>query len=267
LIQPNLSSDHLKDDAALHIYTLGGFRVLKASVEIEPTAWGREKALHLFQYLVTNRRRQQHKEQIIDQLWPDLSPDAGDRDFKVALNAINNALEPDRPPRAQPRFIRRFDLAYGINLEEVWIDIDTFDAQLAAGNQALPVDQDAATEHYQAAVTLYHGEYLPERRYEDWTSAERERLGTLALSAMTTLAELQIESNPRDSLRLTQRVLALEPLWEEAYRVQMRAYQALGNRPMALRTYQQCVEVLDWEFGVAPLPETQSIYTGIRQES
>ena len=129
------------------------------------------------------------------------------------------------------------------------------------------MDRAVAKEHYQAAVILYNGEYLPERRYEDWTSAERERLGTLALSAMTTMAELQIVSNPRDSLRLTQRVLALEPLWEEAYRVQMRAYQALGNRPMALRTYQQCVEVLAMEFGIAPLPETQSIYTGIRQES
>ena len=104
------------------IYTLGGFRVWHSGVEIKPTAWGREKAIHLFQYLVTNRQQHQHKEQIIDQLWPEINIEAGDRDFKVALNAINKALEPDRAPRTQPRFIRRFDLAYGINLDEVWID-------------------------------------------------------------------------------------------------------------------------------------------------
>ena len=92
-------------------------------------------------------------------------------------------------------------------------------------------------------------------------------MSTLAFSAITTLADLLIDNNPHDSLRLTQRVLALEPLWEEAYRVQMRVYQALGNRPMALRTYQQCVDVLDREFGIEPLPETQSIYESIKGKS
>jgi DNA-binding SARP family transcriptional activator len=250
---------------ALRLQTLGGFRAWRGNDEIPHTAWGREKALHLFQYLLTNRRRQQHKEQIIDQLWPELDPSSGDRDFKVALNAINNALEPDRAPRTQPRFIQRFDLAYGINLNEVWIDVDAFEAHLAAGNQDMSLNHhQLAINHYQAAVTLYNGEYLPERRYEDWTSAERERLSTLALSAMTTLAELQIVNNPRDSLRLTQRVLVLEPLWEEAYRIQMRAYQELGNRPMALRTYRQCLSVLDAEFGIPPLPETKSVYNEIK---
>ncbi|MEZ4681674.1 MAG: bacterial transcriptional activator domain-containing protein [Caldilineaceae bacterium] len=37
-------------------------------------------------------------------------------------------------------------------------------------------------------IKLYHGDYLPERRYEDWTSAEQERLQLLALNTMTTLA-------------------------------------------------------------------------------
>ena len=267
MVQPNLSDNHQKINAALRIYTLGGFRTLRDGAEIEATAWAREKAIHLFQYLVTNRRRQQHKEQIIDQLWPDINPDSGNRDFKVALNAINKAIEPERAPRDQPRFIRRFDLAYGINVDETWIDADAFEAQLADGNQAFPEDPQRAIDHYKAAVALYQGEYLPERRYEDWTSAERERLAMLALSTMTTLADLLIQNNPRDSLRLTQRVLTEEPVWEEAYRVQMRAYQALGNRPMALRTYQLCVQVLEEEFGIAPLPETRSIHEGIRGES
>ncbi len=258
--------DKPADHAALLIYTLGGFRVERDGIEIKATAWGREKAIYLFQYLITNRRKQQHKEQIIAQLWPELDQEAGDRDFKVALNAVNKAIEPERPPRTQSRFIQRFDLAYGINLDELWIDVDAFEAKLAAGNQLLESDPDSAIANYKVAVDLYKGEYLPERRYEDWTSGERERLGILAMSAMTTLAELQIDSNPRDSLRLTQQVLAQEPLWEEAYRVQMQAFQALGNRSMALKTYQQCIKILNEEFGIDPLPETNSIYDEIRRK-
>jgi len=45
----------------------------------------------------------------------------------------------------------------------------------------------------------------------------------------------------------------------------MRAFAAQGNRPMALRTYARCVENLQKEFGVEPLPETQALYEQIRE--
>ena len=91
----NVSEPDL-DGAALRIYTLGGFSVWREGEAIERTAWGREKAIHLFQFFVTNRGRLLHKEQIIDHLWPESPLDAGDRDFKVALNAINRTIEPER---------------------------------------------------------------------------------------------------------------------------------------------------------------------------
>jgi DNA-binding SARP family transcriptional activator len=249
---------------ALRLQTLGGFRAWRDGVEIAASAWGREKAVHLFQLLITLRRQPMHKEEIIDRLWPSLAPEAGDRDFKVALNAIAKALEPERLPRASPRFVRRFDLAYALNLDEVWLDAEAFEAEVVQGNQLLATDQAAAITHYQSAVTLYAGDYLPERHYEDWTSAERERLQTLALTSLTTLADLLLEANPLESLRLTQRVLALDPLWENAYRTQMRAYWRQGNRALALRTFDQCAATLQSEFGLAPLPETQALADAIR---
>jgi DNA-binding SARP family transcriptional activator len=279
--------DHLLADvtsypgsgAALRVQTLGGFRVWRHGVEIQTTDWGREKALHLFQFFVTVGRQYLHKEQIIDRLWPDLDIKKGDRDFKVALNSVNNALESNREAWSEPRFIRRHGLAYGLNLEDVWLDSEVFEMLITTGNQTMMGKNHAtratgngngngkatAIACYEAAVSLYQGDYLPERRYEDWTSAERERLQILALGTMTTLAELLFECNPLESVRLTQRVLMIDPVWEDAYRIQMRAYAAQGNRPLALRTYQQCVETLRREFDVEPLPETQELYQRIRR--
>ena len=252
-------------EAALRVQTLGSFQVWRDDQEIEVKTWGREKALHLFQFLVTHRLRALHKEQIIDRLWPQVDLATGDRDFKVALNAVNKVLEPDRPPRALPRFIQRVGLTYQFDLANLWVDADAFEDLVTAGNRALPEDEKTAREAYASAVGLYQGDYLPERRYEDWTSAERERLQTLALGAMTTLAELSLETTPLESIRLCQKVLELDPVWENAYRTMMRAYLATGNRPLALRTYQRCVEVLEQEFDVAPLPETKELYKLIRQ--
>ncbi len=249
--------------AALSIQTLGGFRVWRDGSEVESSRWGREKAVHLFQFFVTTRGQFFHKEQIIDNLWPELDMKVSDRDFKVALHSINRAIEPERKPRTEPRFIQRNDLTYGLNLADVWIDADTLEEYITLGNQNLDTAPEEAIRYYQAAVKLYAGNYLPERRYEDWTSAERERLQVLILNMMTKLADLMLERNSLESIRLTQRVLALDPVWEDAYRTQMRAYQLNGNRPLAIRTYQQCVKQLAEEFGVEPLPETYELYEEI----
>ena len=97
---------------------------------------------------MTLRRQYLHKEQIIDRLWPELDQEKGDRDFKVALNAVNKALEPDRPPRVESHFVQRHGLAYGLDLTDVWLDTEAFEELITIGNQLL---QNAAANG-QAAV-------------------------------------------------------------------------------------------------------------------
>lgn len=99
--------------------------------------------------------------------------------------------------------------------------------------------------------------------YDDWATAERERLQTLALGAMGALAGLLLDEQPRESLRLAGRMLAIDPAWEEAYRIEMRAHLAIGNRVQALRAYERCVAALR-ELGLEPLPETQALVRTLR---
>jgi len=66
-----------------------------------------------------------------------------------------------------------------------------------------------------------------------------------------------------ESIRLTEEALIIDPAWEDAYKIQMEAYLKKGNRPMAIKAYQRCVEVLDREFGLEPLPNTKKLYQSI----
>lgn len=261
MAQVDSTTAELNAEVPLRVRTFSGFRVWRHGLEIPISAWKREKALHLFQFLITMREQsaRMHKEQIIDYLWPDVDLETGNQNFKVALHALNKVLEPERKPRSEPLFIQRNDLTYSINADTIWIDAKVFENYIAAGNQILVEDKNAAQIYYQQALELYQGDYLPERRYDDWSSAERERLQVLALGMMTILADLMLEQNALESIRLTQRVLNIDPIWEDAYRIQMKAYISQGNRPLAVRTYQQCVKVLDQELGIPPLPETESL--------
>lgn len=250
--------------AHVEVHTLGQFSVTRLDEVVPDKAWGRDKAIQLFQFLLTIRHRHgMHKEQIIDRIWEDIDTKSGDQIFKVALHGINKALEPDRKNRSAPRFIKRQGLSYQLSLDDVWLDIDALEQFVALGNQALTTNPTITEAAYREAIALYQGTFLPSRIYEDWSSDERERLQVLILGTYITLGELILERSPLESIRLAQQALLIDQSWEDAYRLSMAAYQQNGNRPMVIKTYRHCVDVLEEEFGIPPLPETRKLYEAV----
>ncbi len=251
-----------KEDAPIRIQTLGQFTIWRSGEKIDPKEWGRDKTIQLLQYLVSNRGRNAlHKEKIMDNLWEE----GDDRDFKVALHGIHKVLEPERPARTEPTYVVRQGVSYQLNLDKIWIDIDILEKYIILGNQSFGIDNISAKEAYKNAIDIYQGTYLPNRIYEDWSSEEREKAQLLILSAYISLAEILLEENPLESIRLTQNALSIDATWEDAYRLQMRGYLAKGNRPQAIRTFQKCEQVLAEEYSVAPLPETKNLMKEIKE--
>lgn len=249
-----------KERTSIQVKTLGSFQVWREGREITAKDWGRDKTIQLFQFLVTARhRRALHKEQIIDRLWEEADEKSSNQNFKVALHGINKTLEPNRQSRTEAKYIVRQGLTYQLDISDIWIDVDVIEQLVALGNQALMTQTIWAERAYREAIALHQGVYLPNRLYEDWSSEVRERLQVLILGAIITLSELLLKKNPMESIRLTQEALLIDRAWEDAYRIQMKAYLANGNRPMAIKTYKKCEAVLDEEFGLKPLPETRKL--------
>jgi two-component SAPR family response regulator len=251
-----------QENAEIRIDTLGNFCVWRNQQKIDTKEWGRDKTVQLLQYLVSYRKRNAlHKEKIMDGLWEDWN----DRDFKVALHGINKALEPERLSRIEPEYIIRQGVSYQIDLEKVWIDVEALEKYIIIGNETFTLDKSVSKKAYKAALNLYKGSYLPNRIYEDWTSEEREKVQLLVLGAYITLAEILIEENPLESIRLAQNALAIDATWEDAYRIQMQAYIVKGNRPQAIKTYMKCEIILEEEYGISPLPETKKLLKEIEE--
>lgn len=246
----------LEENAPLRIQTLGQFNLWIDGKKVDSKLWGRDKTIQLFQYLISNRQRHAlHKEKIMEHLWEE----GDDRDFKVALHGINKVLEPNRPSRTDPKYVIRQGVSYQLNLEHIWIDVDALEQYVIIGNDALGTDTDISKQAYKSAIHLYQGVYLPNRIYEDWSSEEREKIQILILGTYVTLAELILNEQPLESIRLAQSAIAIDATWEDAYRIQMQGYINKGNRPQALKTYQKCADVLDEEYGIEPLPETKKL--------
>jgi DNA-binding SARP family transcriptional activator len=254
----------------LSVQALGAFRVWRGSEEIVAREWQRDKARQLFQLLLAEwdparGGRWLQRDQIVERLWPHLAPDAAVRDFKVALNALNKALEPASLGSAARTFffIERDGAGYRLRPEaDLWVDSAQFETLCERGLRG-PLDEDALAA-LRAALALYAGEYLPDALYEDWTAEQRERLQTLYLRAADRLADALITAGQvEEALDICQAILARDSCWEHAYQLMMLAYVRQGNRGQAHRVYARCVDVLRAELDAPPSPETVRLYKSL----
>jgi two-component SAPR family response regulator len=245
-----------QDNAHIRIQTLGQFNLWRNNEKVDSKEWGRDKTAQLLQYLISNRQRHAlHKEKIMDHLWED----GDDRDFKVAMHGVNKILEPKRASRTDPIFVIRQGVSYQLDLEKLWIDVEALEQYIIIGNEAFGDDMVIAKTAYKSAIALYQGVFLPNRVFEDWSSEEREKTQIIILGAYVILAEILLNENPLESIRLAQCAIAIDKTWEDAYRLQMQAYIIKGNRPQAIKAYQKCADVLEEEFGIDPLPSTKRL--------
>ena len=242
----------------LRVQTLGQFRVWRGFEEIRAKEWQREKAKRLLQYFITCRKQLIHKEQLVEALWGE---DGSDGDFKVAMNALINALEPSRA-RANSFYILKQNSSYGLNLATgILLDVDEFESYVARGSRVVAKDPEQAIRLYRLALNHYKGDFLPECCYEDWCQEERERLLMLYITTAERMAHMLFDQGEiEECTTLCMRILGKDCCWEEAYRLLMKCYYRQNNRAMVIRVFRQCRDNLKAELAAAPAKETLELY-------
>ncbi|CAH8707744.1 hypothetical protein M5W83_00520 [Paenibacillus thiaminolyticus] len=249
----------------LYIDTLGEFRVRLGDVGLEEKDWQRGKAKELFQLLVTRRHRPVSKEELLCQLFPEAEEKAANRDFKVALNALNTALEPHRRARSVPYFILRRGQAYQLNPGAGWVlDADRFEQSMARGLEA--DDTAEAVSRLEEGLRLYQGDYMPDRRYEDWCIEERERLQVLFMRGAERLSRHYIAAEAYDkAVHWAEEMAAKDRCWEEAYRILIACHLRMNNRNQALKWYRKCAAALQDELGIEPMPSIRDLMASVTE--
>ncbi|MFC4799806.1 BTAD domain-containing putative transcriptional regulator [Neobacillus sp. GCM10023253] len=241
---------------SIRVQTLGQFRIWLADKEVGEKEWQREKAKELFQLLMTTGELIS-KEEIIAILWPNQERKSADRDFKVALNSLQNVLEPARKARAAPFFVIREGSFYGLNQLAV-IELDTVLFQDLIQKGLQEAEPEKGQLFLEKGLKLYQGEYLPDRRYDDWCISKRERMLVYFLRGAEKMAQAYVRQENYDgAIFWCEKILERDRTWEEAYRLLMYCYYRKNNRPQALKWYQKCTEVLEKELGVSPLEPTR----------
>lgn len=112
----------------------------------------------------------------------------------------------------------------------------------------------------EAALRLYRGD-LAEGLGHECFAAERERLSDLYEDALAIVADRRLDAGDLEGGRMAaERLLARDPLREEAHGVLITYYGATGSRSQVVRQYRRLRSILRRELDVDPLPETEAAY-------
>ena len=188
-----------------------------------------------------------HREELAAQLWPEATQKAALRDFRVALHALSDALEPKREKNTTAFCIDRQEERYRLLSDKLDLDITRFERL---------VEQDDA-QSWEKAVRLYRGPFCEDYPYLEPLEAIRQRYDLLYMQVAEKLAETYLtEDKAPAATELAQKILARDATWEPAYRILMKSQHQLGHEHLLPRTFSRCLETLEEELGVEPSEET-----------
>jgi DNA-binding SARP family transcriptional activator len=242
----------MKPKACLVLTLFGGFDARARSGS--PLVLPARKAQGLLAYLALPLGRAHPREKLAALLWGDM-PDAQARgNLRQALSRIQKAWA----GAAVPGMLFRGD-TIALDPSAVEVDVGAFERLLADGR---PGALEQAVERYRG--DLLEGLALPERAFDEWLTAERERLHELAIKALGRLLAHQSTTETDDqALWTARRLLELDPLEEAVHRLVMRLHSQHGRRTAALRQYQICVDHLERELRAEPEAETRQLHQEI----
>lgn len=246
----------------LTVHTLGGLRIMINNRPIERCASSRGRAV--FAYLLAHRSQPVPRDVLMDVFWPDAAPDAARNSLNVALHSLRRVF---KEISAVPIIVFQ-DGAYSLNPElAVWLDVEAFVQHADLGyKRETTGDVDAAISEYEAAASLYGGDFLADSPYEEWTTLPRERLRLAYLDILDRLSCIRLSREQFAACAaLCQLILARDACREDIHCRLMRCYARQNQYPLAIRQYQACVEALREELGVEPVEATVTLYERLRR--
>lgn len=244
----------------LRISLFGRFRVEIDGIQIDQKRWARRSAKSLVKLLALKPSHSLHREQIIDLLWTEESPETAFNSLNKAIHAARRALEPDLTKGSASRFILTANNQIILDSPgSLSVDLDEFE-RLA--NYALQNDDFEAGIK---AIELYHGELLTEDIYEDWIYTRRETMRILFRKTATKTAELfAVKGNRQASIQILKKLIAEDASDEYVHRLLMRFYAETGSKYQALKQSEHCRAALR-SLDIEPEAETIKLEQSIKR--
>jgi DNA-binding SARP family transcriptional activator len=229
------------DDLGRTIIRVGTLAIAGTSV--------RRKVMALLLFLVSRPGFAATKEQVLDALWPDQSPDEAVNSLNQTTYFLRRAFEPDYKETTSPGYLH-----HGSDL--LWLDEELISSRAAECRDL--IEESALSPSPGVVDTLsesYTGPFALDFAYEEWSSSYRDALhaGYLETVEKAVLTDIDRGDYARAST-LTRRALEIEPTSEPLQRLLVRIARQAGAFAAAAEWYESYSSLVRSDFGQEPPP-------------
>lgn len=187
--------------------------------------------------------------------WPDTPRPAAQQVLRTTLHGLRKAL-------GTALLVEEDSIALSTDAR---VDVRKFEHDLAAPSSGL-----APLVGPTSALDLYAGDFLADvslpdtPAFDEWVTVQREYYRRLAVRGLTALSRLHESAQDyAAALASLDRALAFDSLQEDLQREAIRLLYLAGDRPGAIRRYDQLRKLLDEEMGIPPMAGTRALYDSI----
>lgn len=249
----------------LYVKTLGQFTIHLGEVILDQKRFNGAKPVMLLKSLALHGGNDIPKEVLIDDLWPDATTKAGEKNFKINLHRLRKAIEPK--PRKEIGYSYIIQKAGLISIDPDLVKLDS-DLFIQIFNQGMTLENennyDLAIAKYEEASQLYKGDYFSEELYLDWIRQRRDLYRTRYLELLTRKARLHEELDQIDgAIDTWYLALDTDPCFETAYQNLMILFADTGQKSRAIDVFHTCEKMLQSELGSEPDAQTLEIFRQI----
>jgi YVTN family beta-propeller protein len=222
--------------------------------------FGRGRRRALLALLLLHPNETLSSERLIEDLWSERAPTSAPKVIQNHVSYLRRAL-------GDGRIVTRGS-GYALVIEAGELDVELFEARLAAGRAALQAgDPEGAAAVLRDALGLWRGRPLSDFVYESFAQGEIARLEERRLLALEERIEADLALGRHADLVAELKTLVAEhPLRERMRGQLMLALYRSGRQAEALHAFQQTRRTLVDELGIEPGQALQRLHTAILQQ-
>jgi len=239
----------------LTIRVLGPLQLERGGVEVRDAGLRRTRVRQLLALLVTERIAR--REQVVDQLWPDMTKETASQNLRVTLAHLRRVIEADRAA-GDPGFHLRTNSTTIELHQSAHLTVDLWrwnelHAELSRSGHDPHRDQQLLTE----VASLWRGDPLDDLAYMEGMEAFIEHLRLQYVAALLHLGELFIAAgNAAAALDCSHRVLDLAPYSEQGHRLAVAALIHIDD-PSGVASALRRLDAALTDLGVEAEPPTE----------
>ena len=209
----------------------------------------RRKVLSLLCYLCTRPELTATREQVLEAIWPDLTPELASNSLNQTVYFLRRVFEPDYRDDSSPGYLMS-------DQDMVWLDRELVhaDSQVCTGllrGLAMPGSDGSVT----ALADAYAGRFALDFEYEDWATTYRDHLHARYLEAMERAILRHSQRGELEAaIYVAHRVLDVDPAADNIERTAIRLYRSMGAFAAAAEQYAHYAQVQRSEYGIEVPP-------------